>query len=53
MTQSFKLTTPAGMVLVNNPYSAGITHFETSTTGYLFLTGNIPTFATSGLAVAS
>lgn len=53
MAQVFKLTTPGGMFVLNNCVSAGATAWETASSGYLFNSGAVPTFATSGVAVAS
>ena len=53
MAQVFSLTAPGGMFIANQCVSAGATAWETSSSGFLYNTGAVPTFATSGKAVAS
>ena len=54
MNQAFAVTgggSPDGFILLNNPSSVGATKFETSSSGYLYITGAVPTFATTGIGV--
>lgn len=53
MAQAFVMTASGGLVLVNNCGAAGITAWETSTSGFVYVTGAVPTFATSGIGKAS
>lgn len=54
MAQVFNLTAPGGMFILDPTcMSAGATAWETSSSGFLYNTGAVPTFATSGKAVAS
>ena len=53
MGEAFTLTTPGGMFVLNQCILAGPTAWETASSGFLFNSGAVPTFATSGKAVAS
>lgn len=51
MAQCFNIVATGGLILLANPASAGVTAWETSASGYLYVTGAVPTFATSGKGV--
>lgn len=51
MAQCFNVASTGGLILVNNCASAGVTAWETSSSGYVYVTGAVPTFATSGKGV--
>jgi len=50
MSDAFSVTTPGGLVLVANPSSVGVTAWD-SGSGYVYVTGSVPTFATTGIGV--
>ena len=51
MAQCFNIASTGGLILLANPASAGVTAWETSGSGYLYVTGAVPTFTTSGKGV--
>ena len=53
MAGVFSLTAPGGMFVLNNCITAGATAWEASSTGFVFNTGAVPTWATSGKAVTA
>ena len=54
MAQVFHLTAPGGMFILDPTcVSAGATAWETSSSGFLYVSGAVPTFATSGVAKPS
>lgn len=51
LSQAVAITgAPGGLILLNNPTAAGVTAFETASSGKMYINGTSPTFATAGLS---
>ena len=50
MANCCSMTTPGGLVLLNSPAGAGITAWD-SGSGFVYVTGSAPVFATAGIGV--